>query len=450
MTLHHGLRAAAGYAPASGGDPYFSSVSLLLHGDGTNGAQNNTFLDSSSNALTITRNGNATQGSFSPFALGGAAYSTATNGGSGRFDGSADWLDVAASSAFAFGTGDFTMEYWVYPVSFSTSPSVLDTRANNSSTTGYLEFFSTAGKLNLYIAASIVYTSTATVSTGAWTHIAVTRSGTSLRVFINGTQDGSTVTNSTNFTDTSCRVGANVEPSPGSLNGYLSNVRILKGTALYTSNFTPPTSPLTAITNTSLLLNFTNGGIIDNAAKNDLETVGNAQISTSVKKYGTGSMAFDGSGDYLSTPNGSWSAFGTGDFTVECWLNFNSSAGAQGIVHSSSTSGGNFGFSFFGGRIYIFTVGGPGINFAYTISTGSWVHFALVRSGTTLTVYAGGTSIGSSGFTNNVSGTANTIIGAEAGPTSYFNGYIDDLRFTKGVARYTSNFTPPTAAFPDN
>jgi len=91
-----------GGVPASGAvDPYFYSVTSLLHGDGTNGAQNNTFLDSSTNNFTITRNGNTTQGSFSPFSQ---------TGWSNYFDGSGDYLQVSTSSTtpFALGSGDFT------------------------------------------------------------------------------------------------------------------------------------------------------------------------------------------------------------------------------------------------------------------------------------------------------------------------------------------------------
>ena len=85
-------------------DPYFKYVTTLLHGDGTNAAQNNTFIDSSTNAYSITRNGSATQGTFTPF---GSTWSN-------YFDGSGDYLTTPSNAALNLSTGDWTIELWVY------------------------------------------------------------------------------------------------------------------------------------------------------------------------------------------------------------------------------------------------------------------------------------------------------------------------------------------------
>ena len=85
-------------------DTNFKNVTLLLHGDGSNGAQNNTFIDSSTNNFTITRNGNTTQGSFSPYGSNWSNY----------FDGTSDYLTYTGGSSLNFGTGDFTIELFVF------------------------------------------------------------------------------------------------------------------------------------------------------------------------------------------------------------------------------------------------------------------------------------------------------------------------------------------------
>jgi hypothetical protein len=433
-------------------DPLIGDVSLLLHGDGTNGAQNNTFLDSSTNNFTITRNGNTTQGSFSPFGK---------VGGSGYFDGNGDYLSAADNTAFAFGTGNFTWEMWVYRTSTTTLRSIIDLRANGFNNTGLSDYISANEKYVVYSNFD-VYVSAATIPVFSWVHIAVTRSASTLRVFINGTLDGS-VTYAQNLSDQSFLLGVNRGGSVGSIgtgffNGYISNLRILKGTALYTANFTPPTAPLTAITNTSLLLNFTNAGIVDSAAKNNLETVGNAQISTAQSKFGGSSIYLDGTGDWLTVPDiNDWSF--AGDFTIETWV-YPTSLGAERIIISQwfggTVSNTAFTIDFQStSRIrVVFTSGTTqaAINSASTYTANSWYHIAVVRSGSTITLYVNGTSQGSV----TLAGTINNIpyplyIGAlnnEGSIISSFLGYIDDLRITK-YARYTSNFTPPTAPFPD-
>jgi len=104
------LQAAAGNAGEEA-DEDFANTVLLLHGDGTNGAQNNTFLDSSSNNFTITRNGNTTQGTFSPFSKPDGRWGN-------YFDGTGEYLSAASNAAFSIGSSSFSIEAWIYPVAF--------------------------------------------------------------------------------------------------------------------------------------------------------------------------------------------------------------------------------------------------------------------------------------------------------------------------------------------
>ena len=302
-------------------DPYWANVSMLLHGDGTNAAQNNTFLDGSTNNFTVTRNGNTTQGSFNPF-VSTYPYSVATNGGSGYFDGTGDYLTVADNAAFTLGTNDFTIECWINFSSFANSPYFL---GNNPGATAawYIQANTTGTILaQFYDSPAAIYpsiTSTLTASVNTWCHIAVVRNGATGRMYINGVQSGTvnfaalTIANSTNVLG----IGSGGSYTGALPTGYISNFRLVNGTCLYPSGttFTPPTAPLTAVTNTALLLGMSNGAIYDNTMLNNLETVGNSQISTSTFKYGTGSMKFDGTGDYLLTPAKSIFNLGSANFT---------------------------------------------------------------------------------------------------------------------------------------
>jgi hypothetical protein len=221
------------------------------------------------------------------------------------------------------------------------------------------------------------------------------------------------------------------------------------------TTFTPPTSPLTAVTNTSLLLNFTNGSILDSTGKNDLETVGDAQISTSVKQFGTGSLKFDGTGDYLKAPATVLNDFGSGNFTVEFWLYTGAFTNAYITLYENNyATSPNLTFQQ-NGSTGVMSVYINGASVILTSSnadtTGSWVHYAAVRNGTSVVLYRNGTSVASSTYSGNVGNTAVPLyIGGSpnGGGTYNLNGYIDDLRITKGVARYTSAFTPPSAQLP--
>jgi hypothetical protein len=251
--------------------------------------------------------------------------------------------------------------------------------------------------------------------------------------------------------------------------GYISNARVVIGTAIYTTNFTPPTAPLTAVDGTRLLANFTNAGITDATAKNVLETVGNAQISTAQSQFGGSSMLFDGTGDYISAPGSPLWLNGSGDWTIEGWIYLSSTPATNGfyiygqdsgaaairtmsIVYNNSTAG--------SWKIWATSSGSSwdianDVTFgSFTLATSTWYHFAVVRNGTNLKLYIDGTAQGS-GSTISGSIQTNTSFNFNAfgqfqnlSGSGGFPGYIDDYRITKGYARYTANFTPPASAFP--
>jgi hypothetical protein len=240
---------------------------------------------------------------------------------------------------------------------------------------------------------------------------------------------------------------------------------------VYTAAFTPPTAPPTAIANTSLLTNFTNAGIYDATSKNDLETVGNAQISTTQSKFGGSSMAFDGTGDYLFAPSSQNLNFRTGDFTIEGWFYLTSTANAyRTIFYFTHSSGSTFTVRFgdttsYNGKFQVGIAIGTAADVYSTSQSATnlangWHHFAFTRYASTARVFIDGIQQGLSTGTNPTTFTTmsfsnttdiNSSLGPEIGrggtTDTTFLGYIQDLRITRGIARYTSNFTPPTTAF---
>ena len=442
----------AGFTPSTTPLTAITNTSLLT-------CQSNRFIDNSTNAFAITVNGTPSVQRFNPFGTS-TAYSTSVIGGSGYFDGSGDYLTAPSNSAFAMGTGDFTIECWINtPLVNANNDVIIELRSSGSTSTGFVFNMNPTGvgyQLNFYTDGGFNLGSTV-LNYNVWNHCAVTRSGTTVRLFSNGVVSA-TFTKANNFSDTPTpHIGVSPLYSPSNLLGYMADLRVVKGTALYTSAFTPPTAPLTAVSGTSLLANMTNGAIFDNAMMNDLETVGNAQISTSVKKYGTGSLAFDGSGDYLlsnvATPD--LYAFGTGNFTIEGWYYFNSVTTEQELFdfRPASTQGTYpMAYVWTDSKLYYWVSSANQITSSTTLSAGIWYHIAICRSGTSTKMFIDGTQSGSTYTDSNnyLVGSNRPAFGFNAFNLSvFYNGYIDDLRITKGYARYTTTFTPPTAAFPN-
>lgn len=416
--------------------------------------KSNRFRDESANAFTITRNNNASVQRFSPFSPT-AAYAAGTIGGSGYFDGSGDYLGVP-SGAFSYASGTaYTFEVWVYPTSFPTQyPQVFGPAVTSGSNTAsmYIENngsvgFGQANVGTFYTAAS------GTVRLNCWNHIAIGKnSSNSGRMWVNGVSVA-TATDTANYATGATIVGQNPAGTQR-FAGYICDLRSVVGSDVYGSantTITVPTAPLSSVTNTSLLLNFQNAAILDNAMMAVPETVGNAQIDTTTKKYGTGSLEFDGTGDWLLIPDSIDQRLGTGNFTIECWLYLSATGTARGIVGKGTSTTGWL-LSTNTSNAVVFTYGTSTITSTGTLSGTTWYYIAVVREGTGTNqtkIYIGGTNDGTGTVSTDFTQTNAAYVGANRTGGDPMNGYIDDLRITKGVARYTATFTTPTAAFPD-
>jgi hypothetical protein len=262
-----------------------------------------------------------------------------------------------------------------------------------------------------------------------------------------------TFTIPTTISNPSLWIGGQADPGARLwFSGYITGFRLVKGTAVYTSNFTPSTAPLTAITNTSILANFSNAGIYDASGQNNLTTLGSAQVSTTTSKWNTTSMKFNGTTDYLNLLSSPGFSFGTGSFTIEAWVyNTSSSAVAKNIFGHWAVSPESYQF-------YLSTVNRLTWQIYNQSSTNSasldvplntWTHVSWSKSGTTSYLHINGVLQNTvTGVTNSANGGEVPRVGAGQSAGQLFPGYIQDLRITKGIARYdASNFSVPTTEF---
>jgi len=436
--------------------------------------QDNRFKDNSSNAFTLTISGSKIQ-AFSPFRPSGS-YSLATHGGSAYFDGSGDYVSVASSTAMTLLTNTHTVEFWMYP---DGTQSVYSCPwYYNGSIVYYFSIGSYGGgDVSLLVGGGSPW-SIQLISGNTeylkllnnWTHVVITRSGTAFRMFFNGRLIAyGTASTSITAQTSAFQIGWDGTNATTYYKGWLSNFRIINGsvpaayqtasTTTGTTIFTPPTAVPAFEANTAMAMNFTHGGIIDASARHVFETLGDMKISNVASKFGTGSLSFDGTSDGLYEPYNPLYAFGTGDFTIEFWMNFSSKTGYQTIIvfgYVSNTNGGWLLQTGNGDGNMKFYFGNNGdiavaLESGSTVNTGTWYHIAVVRTGGNTKIYRNGTQVATGADTNNYNPATSTRFYIGGGDTVgfgnyYFNGYIDDLRISR-YARYTSAFTAPTQAF---
>jgi hypothetical protein len=222
---------AAVSGPAIPNDPNFANVVLLLHGDGANGST--TIIDSSPSPKTVT-------------AVGDAQISTAQSkfgGASILFDGSGDCLTIPYSEDFNYGTSNFTIETYIYPTAFTNNPNIYSQRVFTGN--GITFRITTLGRLQFFYGQGVGLVAGATnITLNTWNHVALTKNNNVVYLWLNGVQDA-TIANAVSLSNPDSSI--NIGRYPGLVNefffGYIDDLRITKGVARYTANFTPPTAP---------------------------------------------------------------------------------------------------------------------------------------------------------------------------------------------------------------
>ena len=426
--------------------------------------QSNQFVNNSANPYALAISGTPKIQTFSPFVpVATAAYSTSAVGGSVYFNGSTDFLSIASNAGFNLNGVDWTIECWFYCTSASfPSANLIQSQQGTNNWIPYLSI-GVVSTLTLTVNInSVGYESTQTCKLNSWNHIAFVRSSGVIKLYLNGIATSISVTANIVSTNLAWWIGK-VDNAPGGggylyyYPGYISNLRIVKGTAVYTgASYIIPTAPLTGITGTKLLLAGTNAAVLDQTAKNDIITVGSAQISTTQYKFGTGSLYFNGTTDYMTTSGTNPSLmFGLGAFTIEHWVKFTAT------TSNINTIGDNSSFSTTNNFLLMWNYAGAGrltfwINNAGVCSTANayndnaWHHVAVTRTTAgVITIWVDGIADGTaSGYSATNVGTGSIIIGNQTGLSRYWSGYIDEVRISK-IARYTTTFTPSAFEFGD-
>jgi hypothetical protein len=431
-------------------DPFLNNVSLLLPFDGS-------FNDASNNNFAVTDNGNAQISSAQSKFGGSSAF----------FDGNGDYLVLEDDADFNLASTPFTIEAWIYPTLVdSTVRAVIAKDTYGSNFSWCLAFNNT--KLACYtsnIAGDYLFEANASVQVNTWQHIAVTSDGTTQRLFLNGQLLGTKNAPITNALS-KISIGCFSWNNPGAFyQGYIDDLRVTKGFARYTSNFTPPNKLSIKsgklniqrgeadlfFNNVSLLLPM-DTSFNDLSSNNfTLTTNGDAEIRTDQTKFGDGAGYFGPSSDYLTASSSPLFGFGTGDFTIEMWIYPQGTNSFQGFFNANDYTNGilmRWHANSVTDSLYI---NSTAYNWQPAIyaPVNTWSHIALVRYGGTVKMFVNGVNrIGSVTNNSNIGSSAVPLIGASAHNVGEgFNGYIDDLRVTKGLARYTADFTPPNSSF---
>lgn len=393
--------------------------------------------------------------------------------------------------------GDFTVECWIFLTS------TVDGKRIAASGGGAVTYNTTNGihwalllrnsggnlELAIYTTSGVNrVTTTGTITLNRWNHVAASVSGTTVYVSINGVVESGTISTvqrpSTNPNLTIGNIfGDSTASNSTAFDGYMDEFRITKGVARYTSNFTPPSGPLPypdaipvaadpttdpQFSNVSLLLamNGANNStsFIDSSSNNFTVTRnGNLSITTSERLFNNSSGYFNtvynnANHAYLTIPHNNAFEFDSGDFTIEFFALFTEFGGSTICIYNKGAIRID-GDRFNGGRLYLTVIDSTSTNLfnssAYNIEgipVGTWHHFALTREGNTFRTFLNGVVRGTVTSSNAIQSSSSTMfIGAANAASngfSNFYGYLSNFRITKGVARYTSNFTPSLYAFP--
>jgi len=391
-------------------------------------------------------------------------------GGSLLLDGDSDYLSTPDSADFAFGSGDLTIDFWFRLASDGADQCFISQPEGVGYSPIALIFQTSSKKISLFMSSdgsswAVTQAGTLTYNATAWYHFAAVRNGNNWRTYQNGAIDID-ITNSLALRDSASSFYVGSNGLGQYVNGSIGELRITKGLARWTADFSAslPTAKYADDANTVSLLHFDEADgstftkdvaanwTMDGAAQfydetGKLWTVGGtAQLDTSVYKW-TGSLLLDGNGDYISSSASDDFRYDA-DFTVDCWIRPAAVDGIRTFYDCRGSAGSSAGFALFieSGYIKVYCASRT-ITGLTLLVTGNWYHVAIARSGTDVKLFLGGTQEGSTWSTSANFSDGNAIVGQVIDNQHFFSGNIDELRISKGIARWIEDFAPSASEY---
>lgn len=443
------------------GDQYFNNVALLLKADGINNT--NIVADSSIYNHRISVSGDVKISSLQSKYGGTSLW----------FDGVGDYLDVTDHSSLSFGNSNFTIEAWVLPTGLIDETIVSRWNTSGVSNTNSWSFGIKNSGLSLYTSTDgsniSLDLSGGSIPLNSWSHVAARRNADTYNLYVNGLPVATgTDSSALASVPTTVKVGRYSGSSYGEFDGFIDDLRITNGIA---RTITVPSRAYEDIdsngmkidgywSNVSMLLRADgadgSGTFLDLSSNNlAVSGVNNAQISSDEAKFGQ-SIQLNGAGDYIVVPNtNNVLDFGSGDFTIEYW-EYRKNSEISPVMVREITSQGVCGFLIgynSNNTLYFYaSSNGSSWDIANQVSMGTailnrWTHYAITRNGNIWRIYCNGNLVSTFTSSSTILATTSALNIGKYGLNSsvYFNGYLDDIRITKGVGR---NILPITTRYP--
>ena len=393
---------------------------------------------------------------YSPFETT-RRYGNASIGGSAFFNGTNDYLRIPSNSNYTIGANDFTVEAWIFVTGGAGTEREIVCRHQPSTAINWQLELTAGNLLSFYyqgVSAGESIDSDTTVPLYQWIHVAGGISGTNKFVCINGVYKSTAYSQQPATTGTGTTldltIGATVSPN-FYFTGYITDVRIVKGTAVYTANYNPPKDPLTSIPNTVFLANFTNSNIYDESGNNNYNAVGNVKTSTQVTNYETSSIFFDGSSTYLisASSNKAHTFDVSQPFTIEGWFYSINTSGTRSLFTLGDEAPYRYTVFLNNAALGVNMYGGSSTQMGGAVLPNTWNHIAItITASSNVRGFINGTLLANTQTQAGLIGNTVIRIGSDGSGQANWFGYMEGFRITKGASLYNTSFIPPTLSLP--